>query len=174
MARSRFAAAIGNFPWRSGWGLRSRGVAVPTYYCHKCARLKGYISPIDPSELERSQYQLEKFIKHTAPDRAYPTNSVFNDSNGETYQSYMVSAAASGCLEIDDQGRKNLIYFAGKETALRYEDGIFAATCSGVTVVCGESSGHIHAFPSDFHPESRNCDCCGDSVPFDPLACSCN
>lgn len=141
---------------------------MPTYYCYECARLHEYVTPVDPAALPATQYQLDKYVKHTAPTGVYPTNSVFNDPSWSGYRSHMVAAAASGCLQIDDQGRKNLIYFAGKETGLRYDNGVFTAPCSGVALVCGENSGRFHAFPSEFHPESRKCSCCGQPVPFDP------
>lgn len=141
---------------------------MSTYYCHECARQYRHISPVDPSALTANQYQLDKFVKHTAPTGVYPTNSVFYDNSWSGYQNYMVTVAASGCLEVDNYGRKNLIYFAGEETGLRYDNGSFTAPCSGVMLVCGESVGYVHAFPIDFSPESRICAQCGKLVPFDP------
>lgn len=142
---------------------------MPTYYCYKCVRKYELVSPVDdPTDLTASQYQLDKFIKHTDPTGVYTTNSVFLDSSWSTYQGYIVTTASSGSLEIDDKGRKNLIYFAGSETGLRYDNGVFTATCSGVVLVCSEDTGRFHAFPSDFQPESRKCAICGEAVPFDP------
>ena len=141
---------------------------MPEYYCYKCARNKGHIAPIDPSAINATPYQLEKYLKHTAPTGIYPKNSVFNDPSWQSYKDYMVAPAASGCLEIDDAGRKNLIYFAGEETGLLYENGTFTASCSGVMLVCGEDVGKAHSFPTDFFSESRICKGCGELVPFDP------
>ena len=142
---------------------------MPTYYCYKCVRECGLVAPVnDSTALTASQYQLDKFIKHTAPTGVYPTNSVFLDTSWSTYQRYIVTTASSGSLEIDDQGRKNLIYFAGRDTGLRYVNGLFTATCSGVVLVCSENTGRLHAFPGDFQPESRKCAICGEAVPFDP------
>lgn len=141
---------------------------MATYYCHECARRYGRVDPADTSELSADEYQLEQFVKHTAPTGVYPTNSVFHDGTWETYRDFVVTTAVSGCLEIDARGRNNLIYFAGKETGLRYENGAFTSLCSGVKVVCSESAGRIHAFPSNFHAESQTCADCGRPVPFDP------
>lgn len=140
---------------------------MPTYYCYECARLHGHISPVDASAVSANSYQLGKFIKHTAPTGNYPVNSIFNDPDWSSYQDFMVTTANSGCLEVDDQGRSNLIWFAGEETGLRYDSGMYSASCSGVKVVLAENSGTIHAFPSDFHPESKTCGHCGKSVPYD-------
>ncbi len=141
------------------------------YFCHRCARHLGLISPVDPSALEppTSDYQLKKFIKHSAPTREYDnTNSVFDDPSWETHKDYMVSTAASGCLEIDDRNRKNIIFFAGERTGLRYDKGSFSAVCSGIKLVFSEDSANIHQLPSDFTPESKLCEQCGVCVPFDP------
>ena len=141
---------------------------MPRYYCYECARLNGLISPVDPSTFGDPDYQLEKFVKHTAPTGVYPLNSIFHDPTWTSYKNYMVTTSASGCLEVDDNNRKNLIYFAGEETGLKYINGVFTALCSGVKLVCSENVGRVHGFPIDFHPESKNCALCGRCVPFDP------
>jgi hypothetical protein len=78
-----------------------------------------------------------------------------------------VAATASGCLQIDDQGRKNLLFFAGKETGLQFQSGAFVSggSCSGVIVVCSEDAAKIHAFPSNMPAESQVCAICGKPVP---------
>jgi hypothetical protein len=43
-------------------------------------------------------------------------------------------------LQIEDAGRKNLLFFTGKETGLTFQSGIFTASCSGVIVVCSENA----------------------------------
>ena len=145
------------------------------YYCHECARNLGLIVPVDSSTLEANpggkypyDYQWEKYVKHTVPTEIYSINSVFLNSTWNSYQHHMVSAMASGCLEIDDWGRKNLILFAGSTTGMQYNNGMFASTCSGVMAVLTENSTMVHAFPCNFHPESRSCEKCGRPVPFDP------
>jgi hypothetical protein len=110
-------------------------------------------------------YLLEKFIKHTVPTSVYEINSVFNDPSWPTYQNYLVAGPASGCLQIDDRGRKNLLFFAGKETGLTFQSGRPTIHCSGVIVVCSETSGKIHAFPNDLPAESQKCALCKKLVP---------
>lgn len=141
---------------------------MPTYYCHECARKHNLIAPTMPvSGLvpDSGTYSLEKFIKHTAPTGVYAVNSVFNDPNWATYQNYLVAGAASGCLQIDDRGRKNLLFSAGQETGLTFQSGAPTISCSGVIVVCSETSGKIHAFPNALPAESQKCAMCGKLVP---------
>jgi hypothetical protein len=145
---------------------------VPTYYCHNCARKLGHVAPVAPSTLGVStypnQYQLDKFIKHTTSTGLYPNYSFFQDPTWGSYLGHLVSTLASGCLEIDDAGRKNLIFFAGSTTGMQFMNGQFVAPCNGVMAVLTESSTHCHAFPSHFHPESQTCATCGTPVPYDP------
>jgi hypothetical protein len=141
---------------------------MPLHYCHECARKHKLIAPTMPgsgSVPASRTYSLEKFIKHTAPTGAYAVNSVFNDPSWATYQNYLVAGAASGCLQIDDAGRKNLLFFAGKETGLTFQSGAPTISCSGVIVVCSETSGKIHAFPNSIPAESQKCALCGTLVP---------
>jgi hypothetical protein len=142
---------------------------MTTYFCHECARKYGHVSPVTPSSGlgPTTSYQLGKFIKHTVGTSGYNLNSVFNDPLWSTYQDYLVAGTASGCLQIDDKGRKNLIFFAGKETGLQYQSGVFSASCSGVVVVCSEDAGKIHAFPSDLAAESQICQFCYRPTPSD-------
>jgi hypothetical protein len=140
---------------------------MPTFYCHECARKNNLIAPVMPVSglAPASGYPLEKFIKHTAPTGVYAVNSVFNDPSWPTYQNYLVAGAASGCLQIDDIGRKNLLFFAGKETGFTFQSGVSPVSCSGVIVVCSERSGRVHAFPNALPAESQNCALCGRLVP---------
>src|SRR5689334_7580821 len=103
---------------------------MPKYYCHECARICGYVAPGIPSSglIPATVYQLDKYIKHTAPSGIYSLNSVFNDPSWGIYQNYMIAGAASGCLQIDDAGRKNLLFFAGEETGLTYQSGSFVGS----------------------------------------------
>lgn len=141
---------------------------VSYYYCYKCARDCGHITPVDPSRLNATKYQFDKFIKHTAPTGVYHRNSVFDADDWATYERYCVTTAASGCLEVDDQGRKNLIWFAGERVGLLDDGQSFRAPCSGIKLVCCEDEARLHPFATDFRPESRTCEKCGARVPYDP------
>jgi hypothetical protein len=140
---------------------------MPTYYCTACMYKHGLVSPVTPGAAlpASGSYELEKFIKHTASGAVFSLNSVFNDPTWPTYHKYMVAAIASGSLEVDDQGRKNLYIYAGKETGLTQQSGGFVASCSGVKVVLSEQSGHIHAFPTSIRADSQVCARCGKLVP---------
>jgi hypothetical protein len=52
---------------------------MSTYYCHRCARSAGHVTPVTPPAAPGGQYQLDKYIKHTQPTDEYPVNSVFSD-----------------------------------------------------------------------------------------------
>lgn len=117
---------------------------MPTYYCYKCVRELGLVPPVnDPTALTASQYQLDKFIKHTAPTGVYTTNSVFLDSSWSTYQHYIVTTASSGSLEIDDQGRKTLFTLLagtrGCDTTMDYSPRLAAGSCWFAAKILGGS-----------------------------------
>jgi hypothetical protein len=140
---------------------------MPVYYCHECARASGLVNPVLPMSglAPTSGYTLQKFLEHTVSGMTGKLKSIFADRSWAAYQDFMVDAVNSGCLEVDDQNRKNLIVFAGKETGVTFHSGKFVASCSSVKVVLSESSGQIHAFPSNVIAESQVCVACGRRVP---------
>lgn len=120
-----------------------------------------------PTSLTGTPYQLGRFIKHTAPTGTYPINSIFDDPTYDTYCSYIVTGTISGLLEIDDGGRKNFIWYAGKYTGAEYRNGIYVAPTSGVKIVLPEDSTRLHAFPLLAQPRSINhCLNCGSPLPM--------
>ena len=139
------------------------------YYCHQCAISSFLVTPASPGSLIGTTHQLGKFMKHTAPSASatYTINSVFNDPTYQAYESYVVSAAASGFLEIDDRGRKDIIWFAGSQTGVEYHDGVFVAPTDGVKVVLPEDDRRIHAFPIGASPsQCAVCVSCGRVIPL--------
>jgi hypothetical protein len=70
----------------------------------------------------QSQYQLDKFIKHTLP-LSHPSASVFKSTSTGDYANYVVGAAASGAVELDAYDRRNFIWLAGRPTGFSYKDG---------------------------------------------------
>ncbi len=50
------------------------------YYCHPCSAQLGYLQDVYTSDPLQSQYQLDKFIKHTVP-LFHPSASVFNSTS---------------------------------------------------------------------------------------------
>ena len=141
---------------------------MSTYYCHECARNSNMVMPITPTSglvPASGTYALEKFIKHTAPASDYDVNSVFTNPDWPTYQNYLVAATASGCLQIDDNGRKNLLFCANKQTGQTLQSGAAPVICSGVIVVCSEKPAKIHAFPNALPARTEPCANCGKLVP---------
>jgi len=138
------------------------------HYCHECSVLNGLVIPASPSSLTGTSYQLEKYIKHTAPTGIYEgLNSVFDDPTYEAYSGYTVTGTASGLLEIDYKNRKNLIWYAGSPTGVEYRNGIFTAPTTGVKIVLPEDGGKIHAFPITASPHSvAKCLLCGKPLPL--------
>jgi hypothetical protein len=140
------------------------------YYCHQCAISNSLVSPASPSSLISGSYQLDKFIAHTAPSASHlekDINSVFSDPTYKGYSTYVVNTTASGFLEIDSGGHKNLIWFAGSQTGIEYRKGAFFAPSDGVKVVWPENDDKLHAFPIASSPlQSVVCTLCGRPIPF--------
>lgn len=138
---------------------------VSDYYCHNCMVSASAITPASPADLTGTQYQLEKFIKHTIPSASYPINSVFSDPSFQTYRDYIVNTNASGCLEIDDQGRKNLVWFAGSPVGVTVQNGSAMVPNNAVKVVYPEDEKRMHAFPTaSSEIQTRTCRVCGRLV----------
>ncbi|MCI0558924.1 MAG: hypothetical protein MN733_10545 [Nitrososphaera sp.] len=138
---------------------------MPKYYCHEHS--SSLVTPASPSSLTGSQYQLDKFVKHTAPTASYHLNSVFAGPTLQAYSTYVVNTAASGFLEVDDQGRKNLIWFAGSQNGVEYRNGAFSAPTAGVKVVWPEDDNKLHAYPIAASPlRIEVCASCGKQIPM--------
>lgn len=137
------------------------------YFCHECQVRLGLMSPANPISLTGTSYQLEKFLKHTAPTVTYLLNSIFDDPTYTTYSNYIVTGSISGYLEIDHYGRKNLMWFAGERTGAEYRNGIFHAPTNGVKIVLPEDDAKLHAFPIVASPNSVDyCKSCGKPHPM--------
>lgn len=137
------------------------------YYCHSCAAIKGLMSPVNPAPLIRSQYQLDKYIKHTAPAGVYPVNSIFDDPGYASYRDYVVCTSGSGCFEIDDRGRSNLIWIAGKRVGATYRNEVLHVPDDAVKVVFHDDQWKIHAFPMLSDPiHTKRCALCGAPVAY--------
>ena len=118
------------------------------FYCRECAAKKGWINPPTGFDPIGNSYQVAKFIKHTTPTGIYPPNSVFDSSSYLSYSGYLTSALTFGCLEIDDSGRRNIVWFAGErlgQTNFRHSS---ARPDSAVKVVLPFNSQQVHQFPT--------------------------
>jgi|APCry1669189241_1035207.scaffolds.fasta_scaffold09463_1 hypothetical protein len=137
---------------------------MSTYYCHSCAVKLGLITPTTTANLTGCNYQLEKFIKHTTPIGSYSINSIFDDPNYSKYRDYTISGSLSGCLEIDDKGRKNLLWYAAEQVGLTYS-GAFTVPASGIKIVFHDNDTRIHTYPFN-PPEVKYCKECNTLIPY--------
>ena len=141
---------------------------MSTYYCHTCAISDGILNPAEPTTFTGTNYQLEKYIKHTAPVTNYHINSIFKEGpDYEAYENYIVSTTASGSVEIDNQGRTNLILVAGRETGYKKVNGVFKTTTIAVKVVLHDNEYQVHGYPYDSSVlEGVICSTCGCLIPY--------
>lgn len=136
----------------------------PKHYCHDCALRLGLFTPYDTSTLNLTgnAYQFGKFMKHTLPTGYAGVLSVFNRPDYAPYLDYTVTSLLSGCAEIDSQGRTNMIWYAGKNTGLTFNNGKFYCADDAIKVVLHNDVTLIHSFPANYglHYVSRclNCD----------------
>ena len=137
------------------------------YYCHECAISHSLVTSASPTSLIGTQYQLDKFAKHTALSGSYQVNSVFDDASLAAYAGYVVNTSASGLLQIDSRGRKNLVWFAGSRNGAEYRNGTFVAPTDGVKLVLKQEDSKVHAFPICGSPHRIvKCQSCGRVVPL--------
>jgi len=136
------------------------------YFCHACAIKLGYVNPISTPtpNLTGTNYQLAKFLKHTAPTGVHSINSVFDNPAYSAYQNHVISGQLSGCVEMDNNNRKNVIWYAGEQVGITYS-GSFNFPVSGVKIVLEGDQTKVHAFPVA-HPQSMHCKNCGCLIPF--------
>jgi hypothetical protein len=119
---------------------------MSTFYCHACALKLGLISAAVSVNYTASVYQREKFFKHTTPTGYYSFVSVYDDPSYPTYQNVAVSAQNFGCLEIDNQKRKNLIAPAGNRIGGTFLSGNLYREDDAVKLVYPNDSTRTHHF----------------------------
>lgn len=103
--------------------------------------------------------------KHTVPDSRYSVQSVFSDPSTSAYATYLVNAMLAGAVEVDEQGRANIILAAGRQTGFRYEFGHLVQPSDAVKVVQSSNSGLVHAFPENSTSFSTGvCEKCGNPI----------
>ena len=140
---------------------------MSVYYCHVCAAAKGWMNAASPVSLTGTQYQFEKFIKHTAPTGVYPVVSIFDDPTYDAYRNYVVNTSGSGCLEVDDRGRGSLIWVAGKKVGATFRNGVLETPDDAIKVVLYDNEWRIHSFPTLSDPiETKRCAECGQLVVY--------
>ena len=124
--------------------------------------------PAETGSLNSSVYQLEKYLKHTAPTSACIVNSIYDDPSWATYENYTVSAGASGWVEVDNQHRVNMVWYAGKNTGVTYKNGVYSMPTNCIKVVLIHDAFKIHSFPLH-QPEVITALClrCSKPIPYE-------
>jgi hypothetical protein len=138
------------------------------HYCHSCAIALGIPATVQTDKLLDSQYQLDKFLKHTAPGTTYQINSIFADPGTASYAQYVVNTAGSGWYQVDDQGRHSMAWYAGSATGAEFRNGGFYLPANGIRLVCYSDEFKIHAFPDAEQTLSTvTCERCGRLIPYE-------
>ena len=134
-------------------------------YCHRCGAKEGFLGKASSGGFLKSSYQLQKFMKHTIPSTGYNIASIFNDPSTQTYGDYIVNALASGCVEIDDRNRRNIVWGAGKPVGMLFEKGVPVLPEDAVKLVLSTDPQKIHAYPvSSTTLSTRSCSKCGGAI----------
>jgi hypothetical protein len=137
------------------------------YYCHECALKMGLLHPAEPMILTGTEYQLNKYLKHTAPTSDYNFNTIFTGPASSTYHSYIVTTIASGHVQVDDRGRTNVLWVASGPTGITFHKGNFAGPTNAVKVVYHDNENKIHGFPIQSSALGvATCVSCGRPIPY--------
>jgi len=135
------------------------------HLCFECAREEGYSTSAETDLLLETEYQLEKYVKHTRPERIYEVNSLFKDPSTATYADFIINTAAAGSVEVDDLGRTNFIWVAGQYVGATYIQGEFEYPNDSIRLVLPFDADKVHAFPfSSTGLTDLTCRKCGRSV----------
>lgn len=134
------------------------------YLCHACAARHGFLRP-PPPDLISNEYQLEKYIKHTVLDPKFPVVSVFESTSTGVYRDFVVSTLAAGSVEVDDHGRRNVVWAAHRPVGVLFSTASAPRICEAVRLVLSSSTGLIHAFPDESaRLAEASCSDCGGQV----------
>lgn len=134
------------------------------------ARSTGRLPALDPAMLVATSYQLDKYIKHTAPTSLHLFNnfvSVFSSPASVSYSSLLVSASSAGYVEVDSQNRVNIIWVASYQTGITLSRGQFVGPTEAVKLVLPYNQSKVHGFPvrvADLIV--RPCSQCGAPLPY--------
>ena len=140
---------------------------MSAYYCHFCALRQNLYVPIDSTviDLTGTPYQFDKYIKHTMPNIYSNILSIFNTPDYNMYLDYTVNSSLSGCVEIDNQSRMNIIYYAGHHTGMTFKNGKYYCADDSVKVVYPYDPIKIHSFPVNIQLQYIDkCIICGSDI----------
>ena len=137
------------------------------YYCPNCATMNGLKSGIDTSDVLGTSYQQGKHRKHTVPSTSHPVQSVFDSSSTQYYEDCIQEAIFKGFVEIDDHGRKNVLFCpsTGGDVGSKYKWGKLATRVDTVVVVNTSAPSEIHPFlTNSSHFSTQACEKYGGSL----------
>ena len=81
------------------------------------------------------------------------------------YADHLRNGLLYGAIEVDDNGRTNIIWAAGKETGFRYEAGQFNGPCDAIRIALPLLPGERHAFPDNSTRFTAvTCHDCGEKI----------
>ena len=145
-----------------------------SYYCHICGEIMGLIKPIDIHGLNMTgsytgqlYTPLDKYFKHTHYTGQSGIVSVYNDPDYGTYRQYGINTYLSGCVEVDHANRVNLLWYAGKDIGLRYNNGHIEWPEDTVKLVLHDNTFKFHHYSQAAVKISvGSCYQCGRVIPF--------
>src|SRR5437660_12634857 len=90
------------------------------YHCASCADKLG-IRPVAPtSSFLASQFQRDKWIKHTVSSSSWPVQSVFDESDEEYYRATVIEAYEHGAVDINSRGT-DLVFCPSVHSSIGYK-----------------------------------------------------
>jgi len=142
------------------------------YLCNQCARELGQLPTINTEQSFTGSgivgdYLFDKYVRHTQ----FPTGdgfvSIYRDTSYDTYKEYAIISAASGSIEIGDDGKKAMLWWAKEDIGDAIHNQIPVAYNNMVKLVLYENKNKIHHFPtSSLSAHEFKClKCGGDIVP---------
>ena len=117
-----------------------------TIYCHPCSVVLGLSGTGLPSNLTASQYQVDKFVKHTLPAVSAHETGVFSDPSYTAYANYLISSSLSGSVEVDGSGRTNRVWYAGGTIGASWVNGQPVLPNDAVKLVLEHDASKIHGY----------------------------
>jgi len=147
---------------------------MASYYCHICGQTLGLIKPVDIYAINMTGHYpgqaytpLDKYFKHTQYTGQGGIVSVYNAPDYETYRQYGINTYLSGCVEVDNGNRTNLLWYAGKDIGLRYNNGGIEWPEDTVKLVLHDNVFKFHHFSqASIYIPIGNCHECGRVIPF--------
>lgn len=82
----------------------------------------------------------------------------------EKYLQYVINTSASGCIEVDDYGRTNLIFAMGETTGYTFIGGELSRPDDAIRLACPLNENRMHAFTTSGSVIPRFCQRCGEPI----------